>query len=92
VATEHREHAQVRERSAEEAEQRARMAQQEAQRERAEANLHEERATATERGMADGQLTGDRGELTNAEVAERDDDSGRFSRERSDDPEPSRRN
>jgi hypothetical protein len=59
AAAEHREHAQSRERGAEAAEQRARVAEQEAERERAEANLHQERAAASERGMADRELIDD---------------------------------
>ena len=104
AAAEHREEAQSRARSAEEAEQRARIAEQEAQRERAEADLHKERAHATERGMADHQLIDDRERErfagTSADVGpagEEDtavdrgaDADGRFRREPADEREPSR--
>jgi hypothetical protein len=59
AAAEHRGEAEQRAQSAEAAEQRARIAEQEAQRERAEADLHKERAHATEQGMADRELIDD---------------------------------
>lgn len=57
--TEHREVAESRSRSANEAERRARIAEQEARRERAEAQLSEEKAGLHERGMADDELVSD---------------------------------
>jgi len=56
AAGEHREAAQARVGAAEEAEHRARLANAVAERERADAQLHEERARAHERGLADDDL------------------------------------
>jgi flagellar biosynthesis/type III secretory pathway M-ring protein FliF/YscJ len=56
AATEHREHADERARTAERAEERARMAEAEARRERADADLHQQRAERHERGAADDEL------------------------------------
>jgi type IV secretory pathway VirB10-like protein len=57
--SQHLQQAEARSQSAEAAEQRARIAEQEAQRERAEAELHQQRATAVEQGHADHELIED---------------------------------
>ena len=60
AAAEHRQLAETRAQNAEAGvERRARVAEQEARREHAEAELHRERAAASESGMADGELIGD---------------------------------
>jgi FtsZ-interacting cell division protein ZipA len=56
AAGEHRQVADTREREADKAEREARIAQKEAERQRAEAGLHQERATMAERGDADHEL------------------------------------
>jgi hypothetical protein len=97
VASEHREHADAREREAAQAEQRARLAQKEAERQRAEAELHQERASTYESGMADHELVGDHerdhfaGTSAERSAGTRDDDTGAFGRDRDGDGVDDRR-
>jgi biopolymer transport protein ExbB/TolQ len=80
AAGEHREAAQLREQRAEQAERQSRIATAEAERARAEATLHEEKAGAHERGLADDELVDENGSLRDREDIARqtgDPDRGR---------------